>query len=144
MRITLLLVLCSAVLAAGCGSSAGKSKTESADTFMRRITTEFSRGQAGRLFDSLVPAEQRVVTRAKYLACQRNSGFRMRSFKVLESYGEKVDIEGTEEPSTAVTVQVTSDDGVTTATMHAIKIGGSWHWMLQPADLAAYAAGRCP
>ena len=142
MNIALLLVLCSALVAAGCGSSAGK--TESADAFMRRITTEFSRGQAGRLYDTLVPAEQRVVTRAKYLTCQRNGGFRMRSFKVLESYGEKVDVEGTEEPSTAVTVQVTSDDGVTTATMHAIKIGGSWHWMLQPADLAAYAAGRCP
>lgn len=142
MRIALLLVLCSAVLTAGCGSSAGK--TESADSFMRRITTEFSRGQAGRLYDSLVPAEQRVVTRAKYLACQRNGGFRMRSFKVLDRYSEQVDIEGTEEPSTAVTVQVTSDDGVTTATMHAIKVGGSWHWMLQPADLAVYAAGRCP
>ena len=142
MKIALLLVLCSATLAAGCGSSSGKA--ESADTFMRRITTEFSRGQAGRLYDGLVPAEQRVVTRAKYLACQRNGGFRMRSFKVLDSYGEKVDVEGTEESSTAVTVQVTSDDGVTTATMHAIKIGGSWHWMLQPADLTAYAAGRCP
>ena len=142
MKIALLLVLCSALVAAGCGSSAGK--TESADAFMRRITTEFSRGQAGRLYDTLVPAEQRVVTRAKYLTCQRNGGFRMRSFKVLESYGEKVDVEGTEEPSTAVTVQVTSDDGVTTATMHAIKVGSSWRWMLQPADLAAYAAGRCP
>ena len=36
-----------------------------------------------------------------------------------------------------MTVQVTSDDGVTTATMHAVKVGGSWHWVLQPADLAA-------
>ena len=111
---------------------------------MHRITTEFSRGQAGRLWDSLVPAEQRVVTRARYLACQRNGGFRLRSFKILDSYGEPVEVEGKETPSTAVTVQVTSDDGVTTATMHAVKVGGSWHWVLQPADLAAYAAGRCP
>lgn len=142
MKLALVLVLSATVLAASCGGSSGK--TESAGTFMHRITTEFSRGQAGRLYNSLVPAEQRVVTRAKYLACQRNGGFRMRSFKVLDSYGEKVDVEGTEEPSTAVTVQVTSDDGVTTATMHAIKVGGSWRWMLQPADLKAYAAGRCP
>ena len=142
MKTVLVLVLCSAAFAAGCGSSSGKS--ESAGTFMHRITTEFSRGQAGRLYDSLVPAEQRVVTRAKYLACQGNGGFRMRSFKVLESYDERVEVEGAEEGSTAVTVQVTSDDGVTTATMHAIKVGGSWRWMLQPADLKAYAAGRCP
>ena len=101
---------------------------------MQRITTEFSRGQAGRLWDSLVPAEQRVVTRARYLACQRNGGFRLRSFNVLESYSEAVEVEGTQTPATAVTVQVTSDDGVTTATMHALKLGGSWHWMLQPAE----------
>ena len=63
---------------------------------------------------------------------------------MLESYGENVDVENKQTPSTAVTVQVTSDDGVTTATMHAVKIGGRWHWVLQPADLAAYAAGRWP
>lgn len=142
MKTALVVLVCSAVLAAGCGSSAGR--PESAGAFMHRITTEFSRGQAGRLWDSLVPAEQRVVTRARYLACQRNGGFRIRSFKVLETYDEAVEVEGKETPSTAVTVQVTSDNGVTTATMHAVKIGGGWHWMLQPADLAAYGAGRCP
>ncbi len=141
MKLVLVLLVFTAV-ATGCGSSAGK--TESADAFMRRITTEFSRGQAGRLWDSLLPAEQRVVTRSRYLACQRNGGFRLRSFKVLDSYSENVDVENKQTPSTAVTVQVTSDDGVTTATMHAVKIGGHWHWVLQPADLAAYAAGRCP
>lgn len=136
------LACCAALTAAGCGSSAGHG--ESADSFMRRITTEFSRGQAGRLWDSLVPAEQRIVTRSRYIACQRNGGFRLRSFKVLESYDEDVNVENRQTPSTAVTVQVTSDDGVTTATMHAIKAGGRWHWVLQPADLTAYAAGRCP
>lgn len=142
MKRVFALLVCGAVVTAGCGSSTGKS--ESADAFMRRITIEFSRGQAGRLWDSLVPAEQRVVTKARYLACQKNGGFRLRSFKVLDTYGEGVEVEGKETPSTAVTVQVTSDDGVTTATMHAVKIGGRWHWLLQPADLAAYAAGRCP
>ena len=142
MKRVLVLLAFSAVLTAGCGSSTGQ--PGSADAFMRRITTEFSRGQAGRLWDSLVPAEQRAVTRARYLACQRNGGFRLRSFKILESYREAVDIEGRQTPSTAVTVQVTSDDGVTTATMHAVKVGDSWHWMLQPADLVAYAAGCCP
>ena len=142
MKRFLVSLAVSAMLTAGCGGSTRH--PESADAFMHRITTEFSRGQAGRLWDSLVPAEQRVVTRARYLACQSNGGFRLRSFKILESYGEAVDVEGRQTPSTAVTVQVTSDDGVTTATMHAVKVGGSWHWMLQPADLAAYTAGRCP
>lgn len=141
MKLVVVLLVFIAV-ATGCGSSG--SKTESADAFMRRITTEFSRGQAGRLWDSLVPAEQRVVSRSRYLACRQNGGFRLRTFKVLDTYSENVDVENKQTPSTAVTVQVTSDDGVTTATMHAVKIGGHWHWLLQPADLAAYAAGRCP
>ena len=142
MKTAVVVLVCSAALAAGCGGSSNR--PESAGAFMHRITTEFSRGQAGRLWDSLVPAEQRVVTRARYLACQRNNGFRIRSFKVLETYGEGVEVEGKETPSTAVTVQVTSDNGVTTATMHAVKVGGTWHWMLRPSELAAYAAGRCP
>jgi hypothetical protein len=142
MKTSLVLLACFALLTAGCGGSAGRA--DSADAFMQRITTEFSRGQSGRLWDSLVPAEQRVVTRGRYLDCQRNGGFRLRSFKVLESYPEAVDVEGKQTPSTAVTVQVTSDDGVTTATMHAVKVGGAWHWVLQPSDLAAYAAGHCP
>ncbi len=142
MKRALALLVCCTALTAGCGSST--SGPESADAFMKRITTEFSRGQAGRLWESLVPAEQRVVTKARYLACQRNGGFRLRSFKVLDTYNEGVEVEGKATPSTAVTVQVTSDDGVTTATMHAVKIDGHWHWLLQPADLAAYTAGRCP
>jgi hypothetical protein len=137
------LILLSVAALSGCGSVAAP-KVESADTFMQRLTVEFSRGQAGRVWDSLVPAEQRVVSRTRYLACQRNGGFRLRSFKVLDNYSEAVDVEGRQTPATAVTVQVTSDDGVTTATMHAIKIGSRWHWMLQPTDLTAYTAGRCP
>jgi hypothetical protein len=133
--------LLAASLAAGCG---GRSQPPSAADFVRRITTEFSRGQAGRLWDELHPAEQAVVTRAWFVACEKNSGFRLRTFKVLENYDDTVDVAGKSAPSTAVTVQVTSDDGVTTATLHAVRVDSAWRWILQPADLAAYARGRCP
>ena len=64
--------------------------------------------------------------------------------KVLETYRESVDINGAPERSEAVTVQVTSDNGVTTATVHAMKVGARWHWILSPADRAAYKSGKCP
>jgi hypothetical protein len=128
------------VVLAGCGGSS--SHGESAQAFMKRITTEFSRGQSERLWNDLVPSEQAVVGRSRYLACARN-GFRLRSFKVLESYDEPVRVLSRQMPSRAVTVQVVSDDGVTTATMHAVSVGGRWRWVLAPADLAAYRAGRC-
>ncbi len=133
---------CAAALLAGCGGSAPHG--ESATVFIKRVTTEFSRGQSGRLWQDLAPAEQAVVARDRYIACQRNGGFRLRSFKVLDTYEEEYSILSRQVPSTAVSVQVVSDDGVTTATMHAIRAGGRWRWVMQPADLAAYRAGRCP
>jgi hypothetical protein len=139
-RPTLLLGAVVVVLA-GCGSS---SNGESATAFVKRTTTEFSRGQSSRLWSDLAPAEQAVVPRARFLACRRNTGFRLRSFKVLEQFDESFTMLSRSVPSTAVSVQVTSDDGVTTATVHAIHVDGRWRWVLQPADLAAYRAGRCP
>jgi hypothetical protein len=107
------------------------------------VTVEFSRGQAGPLWDELVPAEQALVPRATYVSCQRN-GFRLRRFEVLEQYDESVPVLTRQMQSTAVSVQVTSDDGITTATMHAVKVDGRWRWLLSRSDLAAFRAGRCP
>ena len=130
-----------AALAAGCG---GGSSTPSASDFVRRVTTEFSRGQSGRLWDELHPADQAVVTRTRFIACERNEGFGLRKFKVLETYPEAVEVAGKKTPSTAVSVQVTSDDGITTATLHAVPVDGTWRWTLPAADYAAYKRGACP
>ena len=127
-------------LAAGCGGSS----TQSASDFVRRITTEFSRGQSGRLWDELHPADQAVVTRTRFIACERNEGFGLRKFKVLETYPETVEVAGKKMSSTAVSVQVTSDDGITTATLHAVPVDGTWRWTLPAADYSAYNRGACP
>jgi len=131
------------VLASACagGSSSG---TDSATAFVQRVTTEFSRGQSGPLWDELYPKDQALASRSRFMQCEGNQGFHLKSFKVLETFNDSVDIEGTAEKADAVTVQVTSDNGVTTATMHAIKVGGTWHWILSPAQRAAYRSGRCP
>jgi hypothetical protein len=144
--LAVVLVAVAATLAAGCGAgSAGSGGSgQSASDFVRQVTSEFSRGQAGRLWDELHPAEQAVVTKARFVDCQKNEGFRLLKFKVLETYAEKIDVAGRSVPSTAVSVQVTSDDGVTTATLHAVRVNGTWRWVLQPSDLAAYRRGACP
>ena len=129
------------LVVAGCG---GNSKAQSASDFVRQVTSEFSRGQAGRLWDQLHPADQAVVTRSRFIACQSNQGFGLRRFQVLETYEETVPVGGKNAESTAVSVQVTSDDGVTTATLHAVRVNGEWRWILRPADHAAYKRGACP
>ena len=128
----------------GSTGGGGGQSAQSAGDFIRQVTTEFSRGQSGRLWDTLYPADQAIVSRARYTACQSNSGFDLRKFKILETFADTVDVEGKARPSTAVSVQVTSDDGVTTATMHAVKLKGRWSWILSPADYTAYKQGRCP
>ena len=138
-----------AVAATGCGSGGGSAATtggssKAAAAFIQAVTTQFSRGQSGRLWDTLVPADQAAVSRARYMACQSNEGFEIQKFKVLETYADTIDLGGKATPSTAVSVQVTSDDGLTTATMHAVSVRGAWRWTLPAADLAAYRRGTCP
>lgn len=133
----------------GCGGSGGSGGgagggNQSAADFIREVTTQFSRGQSGRLWDTLHPADQAVVSRARYTTCQSNSGFDLKKFKVLETYADPIDVAGRTRPSTAVSVRVTADDGVTTATMHAIRVNGKWRWTLPSADYAAYKQGKCP
>lgn len=138
-------------LATACGgggatskSPADVSRTGSAAQFIEQVTTAFSRGQAGRLWDVLHPADKAVVTRARYMACQGNEGFDIKKIRLLDTYADPVSIAGVQHAATAVSLRVTSDDGVTTATMHAVRAGGTWHWVLSATDYGAYRAGRCP
>ena len=138
-----------AAVAAGCGSSGtpttgSSTGSQTATGFVKQITTQFSLGQAGRLWDSLHPLDQAIVSRGRYMACQSNEGFELRSFKILDTYKDPVDIGGSAKPATAISVRVVSDDGVTTATMHAVRVGSTWRWILAPADVAAYKQGKCP
>jgi hypothetical protein len=135
-----------ATVATGCGSSGGGSGggSQTAAAFIGQVTTQFSRAQSGRLWDTLHPADQAIVNRARYMACQSNSGFDLKKIKILETYADTVDIAGRSTPSTAISVRVTSDDGITNATMHAVRLNGTWRWILSPADYAAYKQGKCP
>ena len=133
-------------LLAGCGGSANttQQRTKAAGTFVRQVTLEFSRGQSGRLWDQLLGSDQAVVSRSRFVECQANTGWNLRSLKILDGYDDGVAVGRKTVSATAVTVRVTSDDGVTTATMHAVPVGSGWRWVLQPSDRQAYLQGKCP
>lgn len=133
-----------ALTACGGSTSAAQREASSADAFVRQITVEFSRGQSGRLWDALLPSDQRVVSRARFVACQADTGWNLKSLKVLDTYADSVAVGSKTIPAQAVSVRATSDDGITTATMHAVLVGGTWRWLLQPSDRQSYAAGTCP
>jgi hypothetical protein len=136
------LVLGVAAAAVGCGSSR-QAASQSPEQFVRQLTQQFADAQAGPLWSELLPREQRQVPRSLFLACQGN-GFTVKSVKVLASYDEPVEVDGAQRPSTAVSVRVGATDGVTTATLHVVRAGGHWHWILRPDQLAAYRRGVCP
>jgi hypothetical protein len=149
-RRAVLVVALGAVVAgfvAGCGGgnkTAGGGNGASAAAFLTGVTTEFSRGQSGRLWATLYPSEQALVGKARFVGCEGNEGFGLRRIKVLETYPEAITVAGRSVQSQAVTIRVSADDGITTATVHAVPFRGGWRWVLQPADLAAYLAGKCP
>lgn len=140
------LSLAGILFAAGCGgtTSVANQNAKAADAFVRRITVEFSRGQSGRLWDELLPSDQRVVSRGRFVECQANGGWNLKSLKVLDDYSDPVSVGTKTLNSRAVTVRVTSDDGITTATMHAISVHRGWRWILQPSDRLSYLNGTCP
>ncbi len=84
------------------------------------------------------------MSRARYMACESNEGFDLLKLKVLQTYADTIDVAGKPTASTAVSIRATADDGNTTATMHAVKVNGTWRWILSPAQYAAYAKGKCP
>ena len=145
LAVTIGIAVVVAVLSGcGSGSTGGGGGKQTAASFIGEVTTQFSRGQSGRLWDTLHPADQAIVSRARYTACQSNVGFDLKKLQILEAYADSVTIGGKTTPATAVSVRATSDDGVTTATMHAVSVAGAWRWVLSPTDYAAYKQGKCP
>jgi hypothetical protein len=165
VRITAALLF--VALAAGCGgdgdesagtTTAGTTTTEEpeqdAGEFMKELYEQRLRGQYGREWETLHPAQQKIVTRNRYDACGRQSdngaGTRIET-EVVDTYEEPVLVKGSGTVnSTAVTLRFTYNNPLTGKqaeehqTLHAVQVGGEWKWILSPAGYDSYAKGNCP
>lgn len=168
MRI-LIAVLIVVTLSAASGGGNGDNEKQASPTtpeqdagdFYKEITEQSIRGQYGRVWESLHPAHQQIVSRERCDECERSDdsdGATKVTVTVVETYEEPVRVlgstreEGESEikDSTAVTLRLSYSNPLTGkpaeehGTVHAVAVGGEWKWILAPESFNAYVKGECP
>jgi hypothetical protein len=139
-----------AIAISACGGGGGGGDSNSAEAAVRRQFDFVDKGQWGRQWEELHPAQQAFVPRERFVECadERLSGMDIVSVKVLETFEEESLIPGTDMsvPSTALTVEVEFKQGLLhnkdTDTVHVFLVDGEWRWVTSDAD--AYKRGECP
>jgi len=135
-----------ATVVSGCGGDVDPASTP-AGLAQVRFLDELYNGQLDRAYATLHPAYQRVVPRARFVQCTRQSALGgLDSIEIPDVYDDPVQIPGGgKADAKAVRVRLTSSDGqATTFVNHEVKVGPRWRWVLNDASLKAFRAGRCP
>jgi hypothetical protein len=137
-------IIVAALMLAACGSSG--SGQESASTAAERHFGYVLKGQGGREWDELHPAQQAVVPKDAFIACRQKQSITVDSAHAIEEFDEPIDVPevGTAVPARAVTVELKAGDKKQALTVHEINVDGHWRWILGKDEIAAYKAGTCP
>jgi hypothetical protein len=119
--------------------------------FMTELFEEIAGNDYATAWQTLHPAQQRVATRADYVACESQSPIpgKLASVTVVDVADEDVQVAGAGTASgKAVRVKLAitglGDPVVLTHTGHAVAVDDHWTWILPPERFAEYEAGRCP
>ena len=141
-----LLALGATLLLAGCGGDVDPGRTP-AGLAQVRFLDDLYNGRLDSAYQTLHPAYQRFVPRARFVTCTRKAALGgLDSIEILDVYNNPVEIPGSGRVGAkAVRVRLTSSDGeATTFVNHEVKVGPRWRWVLNSAAARAYRAGRCP
>ena len=134
------------VLVAGCGGKVDPGRTPAGRAQVRFLGDLYN-GRLDSVYETLHPAYQRFVPRARFVTCTRRAALgKPDSIEVIDVYNSPVEIPGSGRvDAKAVRVRLTSSDGgSSTFVNHEVKLGRSWRWILNDAGARAYRAGRCP
>jgi hypothetical protein len=136
-----LLALGATLLLAGCGGHDDPGRAQA------RFLDDLYNGRLDSAYDTLHPAYQEFVPRARFITCTRKAALgELDSIEILDVSDSPVEIPGSGRVGAkAVRVRLTSSDGgSTTFVNHEVKVGSHWRWVLNAAAARAYRAGRCP
>ena len=131
---------------AGCGGDVDPGRTP-AGIAQVRFLDDLYNGRVERAYDSLHPAYQRIVPKAKFVQCTKQEALGgLDSIEILDVYDDPVRLpNGDKAAAKAVRVRLTSDTGnATTFVNHQVKVGARWRWIMNAGSLTAYRAGKCP
>jgi hypothetical protein len=144
-----------ALLAAGCGSDRASTTTtatagpgdEAAAHALVRVQAELRRGNFATAWQSLHPAERKVVSVQRLAACYPRTEFpRTVTFRATRIEDVVWQVPGTSTISEAKAVTITAASGgrkVATFKQHAVRAGGRWTWMLSSAYFKKARNGTC-
>jgi hypothetical protein len=138
-----------AMPSASASTSPAPTSGESAESALRRQFDELNKGQFGKEWDELHPAQQAIISREHYIECGAKANLpTVDSADVIETYQEDVTIPGTsvKASSIALTVKLELSLGLlkneATDTYHEVQVDGVWRWALAAPE--GYANGNCP
>lgn len=122
--------------------------------FLRRVVSEIAANQYATAWRTLAPAQQRLVSRAAYVACESLSPIpgKLASLTVVKVFKEPVTVAGPESAdvqATAVTFRIEivgaalRDSVVVQHTVHAVEASGRWAWILPATRLGLDRSPGC-
>ncbi len=146
-----------ALLAAGCGGRDKASTTtttatpgpgdEAAARALVRVQAELRRGNFATAWQSLHPAQRKVVSVQRLAACYPRTEFpRTVTFRATRVEDVVWQVPGTSTISEAKAVTITATSGgkkVATFKQHTVRAGGRWTWMLSSAYFKKAKNGTC-
>lgn len=123
-------------------------------TFLSGVVRQLAANDYAGAYETLVPAQQRLVPRSEYVACESRSPIpgKLTALKVLAVRDELVKVPGMSGAptlSTAVTfaLRITGDGGELAVdvrlTAHALRLSNRLAWMLPEARLALHRSASC-
>jgi hypothetical protein len=141
-----------AALGARLGSDDRAADREAA-RFAARAVRLLAENRYGEAWETLLPEQRRVASRAEYVACERTSLIpgRVTEMSVSKVAGERTEVPGlrgrTKTKAVSIRLVIADDlvpEGVVVDhVVHVVRVGNGWAWVLPSARYDAYRSGAC-
>ncbi len=122
--------------------------------FLKGVVRQIVGNQYARAWQTLAPAQQRLVPEREYVRCESASPIpgRLAWIKVVRAYDEPVEVAGATGAAVSakavtfrlkITDPALRDSVVVTHTVHAVPAGSRWAWILPPDRFRLHRSGTC-